>query len=200
MPELTSTLTRARAALSHHADRSFTEPYTQQPRAGHNFLEARQAQQLEGRPRIPPPVTFTPFNIIKARRGLGRIPPKTEQKTHGYRANPQNKGANPLEIPSESPCESPEKGANPLGVPSESPLRIPLRIPPSHLPWGCSCGDGEVACHAVLSALHTYALPFFQGNTTATLTSAIGPRVSRSLTCGAGQASPGTSRAHRTPG
>ena len=58
--------------------------------------------------------------------------------------------------------ESPEKGTSPLEIPSESPCESPLRIPRPHLPWGCSCGDGEDACHAVLSALHTYAHPFFE--------------------------------------
>ena len=38
MPELISTLTRARAALSHDADGSFNESYTCQPRAGHHIF------------------------------------------------------------------------------------------------------------------------------------------------------------------
>ena len=142
--QLTSTLTRARAALSHDADWSFNESYTRQPRAGHKFLEARQAQQMEGRPRIPPrPPHSPPFNIIKARRGLGRIPPNTEQKTHRFRANPPKRERIPWKSPANPPANPPAS-------------------PPPHLPWGCSCGDGEVACHAMLSALHTYALPFFR--------------------------------------
>ena len=55
----------------------------------------------------------------------------------------------------------PRKGSESPGNPQRIPLRIPLRVPRPHLPWGCSCGDGEDACHAVLSALHTYAHPFF---------------------------------------
>ena len=62
--QLTSTLTRARAALSHDADWSFNESYTRQPRAGHKFLEARQAQQMEGRPRIPPARHTHPLLIL----------------------------------------------------------------------------------------------------------------------------------------
>ena len=54
----------------------------------------------------------------------------------------------------------PRKGSESPGNPQRVPLRVPLASPPPHLPWGCSCGDGEDACHAVLSALHTTRIHF----------------------------------------
>ena len=75
---------------------------------------------------MPPPHHAHPFfNIIKAQRGLGRVPPKTEQNAHRCRASP------------------PKRKRVPWKSPASPPASPPASAPPHH-PWGC--------CHPANSA------------------------------------------------
>ena len=158
-----------------------------------------------GAPHLAFPPTHhlpTLFNIIKAWRGLTRIPPKRGENTPRFRANPPKGERIPLESPANPPANPPATSPSPKqgkserfpGVPSELLLRVPL--PHRHDQCGVRSGS---SCGVIIAA-STCASVYLGAklHTAVALTWATGPRESHALARGAGQERPYTSHAHCT--
>ena len=102
------------------------------------FLEAhrcKQAGALHIFPSFRPPHHLpTLFNIIKAWRGLTRIPPKRGENTPRIRANPPKGERIPLESPANPPANPPATSPSPKQGKSERFPGGPQRAPPASSP------------------------------------------------------------------